>query len=352
MITDKVVTQNGADFTFVCGKIPFAISCSSDLPHRNFNMIDLDLINKMKIPLKNIKVTKICVQGHDLRCVGIVSQTIQCVVGGKISGTIHLYAKVIRDLFNSISVDCLASRRTFSRLMGEEPMEEPPDDPSIEVLGRDEDLVDEHAQDQLTDDDRDDVRPPDVEGDNVRPPDVEGNDVQPPSAEGDEVLRSNEKDDADAIETKKEVKYDEAYLNYISSLPIYQPPQTMLREWRKIPKFGTIRNVMTYETSPGDCVVSSSEDDQTDVEHEDETNIPETKHSARPVTSNYRTSFKSQSTEKHCQFCFLSGQPIKVTVSHSDMDIECPSMSDVDRVRIHGEEETNKWLARMYGYSD
>ena len=98
-------------------------------------MIDLDLINKMKIPLKNIKVTKICVQGHDLRCVGVVSQTIQCVVNGKISGTIHLYAKVIRDLFNSISVDCLASRRTFSRLMGEEPMEKPPDDPSIEVLG-------------------------------------------------------------------------------------------------------------------------------------------------------------------------------------------------------------------------
>ena len=48
----------------------------------------------------------------------------------------------------------------------------------------------------------------------------------------------------------------------------------------------------------------------------------------------------------------MSGQPIKVTVSHNDLDIECPSMSDVDRVRIHGEKETNKWLARMYGYSD
>ena len=109
---------------------------------------------------------------------------------------------------------------------------------------------------------------------------------------------------------------------------------------------------MTYETSPGDCVVSSSEDDQTDVEHEEETNIVETKHSARPITSNYRNSCKSQSTERHCQFCFMSGQPIKVTVSHNDLDIECPSMSDVDRVRIHGEKETNKWLARMYGYSD
>ena len=143
VVTDRVQTQNGADFTFVCGKIPFAVSCSSDLPHRNFNVIDLDLINKMKIPLKNIRVTRISIQGHDLRCVGIVSQTIQCVVDGKVSGTIHLYAKVVRDLFNSISADCIASRRTYSRLMGEDPPAEPPDDPSIEVLGGDDEEVDD-----------------------------------------------------------------------------------------------------------------------------------------------------------------------------------------------------------------
>ena len=133
MITDKVVTQNSADVTFVCGKVPFAVSCSSDLPHKDCNIIDLDLINKMKIPLKNIRVTRISIQGNDLRCVGVISQTIQCVVGGKISGTIHLYAKVVRDLYNSMSTDCLASRKTFFRLMGEDPMNEPPDDPSIIV---------------------------------------------------------------------------------------------------------------------------------------------------------------------------------------------------------------------------
>ena len=87
VITDKVQTQNVTDFTFVCSKVPFAVSCSSDLPHRNFNAIDLDLVNKMKIPLKNIRVTRINIQGHDLRCVGVVSQTVQCVFGGKISGT-------------------------------------------------------------------------------------------------------------------------------------------------------------------------------------------------------------------------------------------------------------------------
>ena len=113
VITDKVEIENGADFTFVCGKIPFSISCSPELPHRSFNIIDLELVNKMKIPLKNIRVTRISLQGHELRCVGIVSQTIQCVADGKISGTIHLYAKVVRDLYSTLSTDCIASKRTI-----------------------------------------------------------------------------------------------------------------------------------------------------------------------------------------------------------------------------------------------
>ena len=38
--------------------------------------------------------------------------------------------------------------------------------------------------------------------------------------------------------------------------------------------------------------------------------------------------------------------------SHFDLDIACPSMSDVDRRRIHGDRETDRWLARIHGYND
>ena len=68
--TDKVSIENGTDFTFVCRKIPFAISCTSDLPHGDTNLIDLDLINKMRIPLRNIRVTRMSLLGHDVRAVG------------------------------------------------------------------------------------------------------------------------------------------------------------------------------------------------------------------------------------------------------------------------------------------
>ena len=73
-ITDKINFENGAEFVFVCRRIPFAMSCSRDLQHKNFNVIDLDLVNKMKIPLKKIRVARISIQGQNLRSVGVISQ--------------------------------------------------------------------------------------------------------------------------------------------------------------------------------------------------------------------------------------------------------------------------------------
>ena len=100
ILTDKVIVENGADYTFVCHKIPFAISCCSDFPHGDNNLIDLDLVNKMKIPLRNIKVTRMSTLGHDVRAVGRIKQTVQCVHKGRVQGTVHLEAKVVKDLFS------------------------------------------------------------------------------------------------------------------------------------------------------------------------------------------------------------------------------------------------------------
>ena len=37
--------------------------------------------------------------GHDVRAVGCIKQTIQCVHKGRVQRTIHLWAKVVRDLY-------------------------------------------------------------------------------------------------------------------------------------------------------------------------------------------------------------------------------------------------------------
>ena len=118
--TDKVIVEGGADFTFVCKKIPFAISCSN-LHQGDTNLIDLDLVIKRKIPLRNIKVTRMSLLRHDVRAVGRIKQTVQCVKNGRVQGNIHLEGRVVRDLYSLLEVDCLASSKTYERLMGKKP---------------------------------------------------------------------------------------------------------------------------------------------------------------------------------------------------------------------------------------
>jgi len=145
--TDKVIVPDGTDFTFICKKIPFAISCLSEMPYKEANLVDLDLINKMGITLRDIKVTRMSLLGHDVRAVGKIKQTINCVHKGRVQGTIHLEAKVVRDLYTILGADCIASTRTYSKLMGKKPPDPPDDDleeedtqkPILNLGGVDED---------------------------------------------------------------------------------------------------------------------------------------------------------------------------------------------------------------------
>ena len=126
IITDSTAVKNGTDYSFVCSKIPFSISCSSRLQHGGYNFIDLDLVNKMKIPLQKIKVCRMTYLGEKLRSVGYIDQTVHCVHNGVVQGTVHLSAKVIRNLYDVFDVDCIASAKTFERLVGKPPPD-PPD---------------------------------------------------------------------------------------------------------------------------------------------------------------------------------------------------------------------------------
>ena len=149
-ITDKVQIRNGADFTFICKKVSFAITCSSQLPHQDYNLIHLDLVNKMKIPLQRIQVSRYTIVGETVRSVGYISQTIQCVRNGKISGNIHIQGKVIRDLYSIFDVDCIASSRTYTHLVGKPP--KPPEDTKVPDL-------DDNVGDTIDIEEEDDGKP-------------------------------------------------------------------------------------------------------------------------------------------------------------------------------------------------
>ena len=142
IITDSVHVKNGVDYSFVCSKIPFAISCSSSLQHGSYNLIDLDLVIKMKIPLQKIKVGRMTYMGTNLRSVGQIDQTVHCVHNGVVEGTVHLAAKVVRNLFENFNVDCIASSKTFERLAGSKP----PDPPYDQEDDEDDDIEKQEVQ--------------------------------------------------------------------------------------------------------------------------------------------------------------------------------------------------------------
>ena len=110
----------------------------------------------MKIPLLNIRVRRIQILGQECRSVGTVDQTIQCVSQGKLQGTIHLSATVVRNLFDNFNVDCIASLKTYNKLVGNFPpkschdvLEEPEDDDPVPSLdsGGDEGMITENQHD-------------------------------------------------------------------------------------------------------------------------------------------------------------------------------------------------------------
>ena len=105
------------DFVYVCKKQPFAITCSPYLPKIKENYVDMDLVLRMNIPIKNIQCTRINFAGQFTRIVGQISQTVQCVVSGKAKGTAHLKAKVVRDLSKLFHADCLAGQHLYDKLM-------------------------------------------------------------------------------------------------------------------------------------------------------------------------------------------------------------------------------------------
>ena len=304
-ITDKVSVRGGADYTFVCSKIPFAITCSTDLPHTEHNLIDLDLINKMKIPLRNVKVKRMVLMGRNVRYVGSVSQTIQCVNRGKVCGTIHLQALVVRDLFSLFNVDSIASSKTYERLTGRKSPKPTKDDE-----------MDEEEDDEV--------------GDDMEEDDKIGDDME----EDDKI----EDDDTKEGRNEKQQQNDDHGGNdRVGEVDI-----------RDIPWNWGVKPVPTVDELYPD---ESPEDN---ARWYQEFHQPRPRTPPRPrkpigkTKSIHVSNISTEDDEMFCQLCFYEGEPVSVVRSHHNLDVTCPTMTDKEKETMYGP----NWIAKMYGYPD
>ena len=306
-ITDKVPIKNGADYTFVCSRIPFAVSCSSSLPHGDQNLIDLDLVLKMKIPLQRIKVERINVMGDTVRTVGVISQTIQCVQHGRISGNIHLRAKVVRDLYSLYDVDCIASSKTYTRLVGRTPSKYP-DDNMMDLDGDEDDhpVLDGKGDDNIVlDDDGDDNIVLDDDGeDNIE----------------------KEKQTRTRISTTRKDAYNDNCSKYND---VNEDDVTI----GDIPWGLGYSDPSADENYQPDCIIRARP--------------PPHSNTSGNKTVQHKTNFSTEADDElFCKLCFTTGQPLSTTTSHHSLHISCPSMTDEEKEQVYGP----NWVAVMYGY--
>jgi len=293
IVTDKVEVENGADYSFVCKKIPFAISCSSDFVNKGCNLIDLDLVNKMQLKLRDIKVCRMTILGQNMRSVGYVKQSIQCVQAGKIIGTVHLTAKVIRDLYSVFNMDCVASANTYTRLTGHDP---PPDDyhlddeASLNVpsLGGDLDDMEEVA-----------INSP------VHSNDSGDSDIDDPGDDQTTLAQGHCDGNEYEYEIDSKVKGDvvDAVLNYLSTMhhPTDQSPSL-------------IRPPSVNSRQPADVAINKNSMTQAD-DNQDEV----------------------------CDLCYKENLPPEIFLSHPTLHPRCPSISDLDKRRMYG----HKWRTML-----
>ena len=258
-------------------------------------MIDLDLVNKMKIPLKHIKVTRMSVLGQSVRSVGFISQTVQCVRRGKVTGTIHLHARVIRDLYTLFDVDCVASSRTYTKLMGRKPPDPPDNDDEgideLEHLGDLEDVPDDIMEHAVKEKETDHE---------PRTNDDKGN-----------PINNLEKDDIDDKwwgegDLLKIVEKDAEYLA------------------NKKPWWNT--QICSYPSDDYDDAVTTSPQFGT-ANHAAHAPSIKTKPDVKP---------KKDDNDTFCKLCNVTDQPATVYRSHHTFDPKCPSMTEQERKQLYG----------------
>ena len=296
--TTKVEVENGADFTFVCRKIPFAITCS-ELHHGETNLIDLDLVNSMKIPLRNIRVTRMSLLGHDVRAVGRIKQTVQCVVNGQVQGNVHLEGKVVRNLSSLLNVDCLASTKTYERLMGRKPPD--PLDDGYESLEEIPTLGDDGTEGESN-----------LKEDGKENTDAKSLEEEPPDPNVPPALRSFH---AQCIEM--------GYKGIDDCLENIPTDPKFVAQYRKI-------NGIAQKEDVGD----DNEDDSTNMyEYLAE-------HGAGPTDRLVGMMNSIQNCEDedeyHCDMCFRDGKSLRIVTNHDQGCPTCPSMTPEEKLRTIG----------------
>ena len=218
-----------------------------------------------------------------------------CVHNGVIEGTVHLSAKVVRNLYESFNVDCIASAKTYEQLVGKKPPDDPPDN-----LEDDDEQQEEAAKYKKN-------------------PDEPKNAVRKRLHRKPSSWNSNDSSSSDSLEeyhapVNKKWLFDASLIAEVAQ----NDPSDILLELeneKSIPKLDG-----SFSDNPG------GEDDSTADNHDEEddsnSNNPPNAIANEEDVAKTDDEDESIEDERHCDLCFNEGKPIRIVTNHNE---RCPT---------------------------
>ena len=104
------------EFVFSMKSRPFSMLSSQKLPVPTTSLIDFNLVSELGLKMSDLQCSKFSYGGHKFRILGRISQTVQTITDGVISGTVHMRASVVEGLRSVFDSHGIAGKK-FSELL-------------------------------------------------------------------------------------------------------------------------------------------------------------------------------------------------------------------------------------------
>ena len=99
------------EFVFTIKGRPFSMLSTPKLPVPSLSLIDYNLVRDLGLKMEELQCSKFSYGGSRFRILGKISQTVQTIKSGVISGTAHLRAAVVENLTAVFDTHSIAGKK-------------------------------------------------------------------------------------------------------------------------------------------------------------------------------------------------------------------------------------------------
>ena len=114
--TSQQYSPEMKEYIFAIKGRPFAMLASQKLPVPPVSLIDFNLVRDLGLEIQDLQCSKYTFAGMKLRILGRISQTLQTIQDGKISGTAHVRANVVENLYGTFDCHSIAGKKMMVML--------------------------------------------------------------------------------------------------------------------------------------------------------------------------------------------------------------------------------------------